>query len=146
MSNSIPERLRLKDSHPVAKKVDQLYQLAEELGISFDFSGYRCILDVRDDNVEYLFEDLEAKSGSDEGNPRAFPPDTEWKITKENPKYAEAMKKEREVAKVRAKYERQVEAKRVEAKRKLQRETEEKRIKTQELKELTRLKRKYKND
>jgi hypothetical protein len=141
-TSSVHQRLRLKDTHPVAKKVEKLYQLADELGISFHF-GYVCHLEVRGDDVEYIFEDLEADSGSDEGNPRCFPPSLEWKITKENPKYTEQEQKANEAArKAEAKRQREVEAKRKAAEA-AKRKAEQERIKKADLKELARLKRKY---
>lgn len=109
---STPERLRLKDSHPIAKKIDKLYQCADQLGITLHF-GFVCTVEDREDNTEYILEDIEAPSGSQEGNFGCFPPPLEWKITYENPRYTAECKVERErFVKEEAERKAKVEAKR----------------------------------
>ncbi|KKN43556.1 hypothetical protein LCGC14_0702030 [marine sediment metagenome] len=143
MTDQIAERLRLRHTHPVSKKVDKLYDLADKLGISFHFGNVMSI-EVRDDDTEYLIEDLEGPSGSQEANPGSFPPCLEWKITTENPKFVEAERRLNE-GYVKAEEERrakvEAECKAVETER---RKAEAERVKKSDLKELARLKRKYK--
>lgn len=141
---STPERLRLKDSHPLAKKIEELYQHADKLGITLHF-GFVCTVEDREDNTEYILEDIEAPSGSQKGNFGCFPPPLEWKITYENPRHTEEYKAELErYIKEGAERKAQMETKRNAAEM-AKKKAEAKQLKTAELEELARLKRKYEN-
>lgn len=45
---------RLKDNHPVVQKVDAIFQLAQELGISFRYSRAGYMMVDQGDNSFYL--------------------------------------------------------------------------------------------
>jgi hypothetical protein len=69
---------KLKDEHPFVKKLAQLMDLAESLGISIDFSycNSRTIIQDTGTNKDYYLQDL------DSGTPvTVFPPLTEYKLT-----------------------------------------------------------------
>lgn len=94
--NSIARRLRLKENHPTAIKLNQLFELADKLGISLEFSNSTRVLvsdSDRDENLPPLWlEDIE---DSDYGG--NFPPTTEYKLVYNNPAYLSLQeKKERE--------------------------------------------------
>jgi len=106
----ISRRLILKENHSTAIKVSKLMDLADELGISFSFSGQRVLLQDsdRDPNLPNLFvEDIEDNHWFEE-----FPFVTEYRLVYDNPAYLAQQKAEQEEyqkaedEKVRLKYER----------------------------------------
>jgi hypothetical protein len=142
MSN-LSERLRLKSSHPVSKKLDKLAVCADELGIRISFDGHTVSLEVHGDDTEYLIEDLEGMSGEYNANIDSFPPIFEHKITMENPKWAEETRKEQEAVLKRLE-EKEKARKKAEIKaQKKAKKQEAERIEKAELAELKRLERKY---
>lgn len=115
-SDSIPQKLRLKDNHPTSIKVQKLYDFCEELGISIRFDDGVVIIRDRDRDVNLpsvLLQDLEF------GRVYSFPPTFEYKLIYNNPEYlaqreienqedlaryieSERLKKEKELAEKKA--------------------------------------------
>jgi hypothetical protein len=144
MSNT-SERLRLKSSHPVSKKLDKLAACADELGIriSFCLGPAMVSLEVHGDDTEYLIEDLEGMSGEYNASIDSFPPIFEHKITMENPKWTEETRKEQEAVLKRIE-EKEKARKKAEIKaQKKAKKQEAERIEKAELAELKRLECKY---
>jgi hypothetical protein len=134
--------LRLKDNHPTMVKISKLYDLAEELGISFSFCSGTCVVEdrERDSKLPMLrMEDIEG----DSYHVSEFPPATEFKVIYENPAYlaeqaaerAERDRVEAEKAKVRS------EAAKKAAEARVRQEAEAK--EARERAELARLKKRY---
>lgn len=140
------KRLRLKKTHLVYKKLDELFEFMEKLSLRIDLSsGHFVEVTTRDNDTIYLLEDNESKSGEWESKIQEIPPIFEWKVTITNPEYTEYLEKE---------YEKYMEEKkeRLAAQIKTEKERKEQerkrlaeQIKKQELNELKRLKEKYKN-
>jgi len=89
-SNSMPQRLRLKDTHSTAIKLQKIFDLADELGISFSFSSYGVYVSdrERDENLpDISIEDIETGHLID-----SLPPTTEFKLTYDNPEYLKQVK------------------------------------------------------
>jgi dGTP triphosphohydrolase len=135
---NIPERLRLKETHPLYQKVEKLFELADELGLSFQIYYNSVFVYQKDDSITYNMEDIEDGQTINE-----LPPRFEWKITCENPKYTKAVQEEQKA------YEKVREEKKIaEEKARLAKEAEETRlmeekIKRQELQQLKVLLNKY---
>lgn len=93
--NSIARRLRLKENHPTAIKLNQLFELADKLGISLEFSNSTRVLvsdSDRDENLPPLWlEDIEESDYDG-----SFPPTTEYKLVYDNPAYLAFKEKELE--------------------------------------------------
>lgn len=79
--------LRLKSTHPTAKKFDKLCQMADKLGISIEVYSHRMFLTDHDhENTVFYIDDIEdAAGGPGDGSFTSFPPTTEYKITYEDP-------------------------------------------------------------
>lgn len=133
--------LKLKDNHPTMVKLNKLYELAEELGISISFSSMRTIVQDRDrdSNLPPLYlEDLENGESIQE-----WPPVFEYKVIYDNPEHLAKEKADNE--------ERDRKRKEEEAKRETERKAKEKAEKEararaeeqRERTELARLKAKY---
>lgn len=92
--NKLSQYLRLKDSHPTMQKLDKLFALAEELGISIAFNSYG-VATVYDSKHG---KDLPPFRMQDIDNPdypmESLPPTLEFQVVYENPKYLEAARLE----------------------------------------------------
>ena len=73
------KQFKLKDNHPTMIKLNKLFELADELGISISFYGHRAVVNDIDrsnnDPILYL-EDIEDTNN----NMAEFPPATEFKV------------------------------------------------------------------
>jgi hypothetical protein len=89
----IARRLILKDNHPTMVKLDKLFGLAEELGLSFSFHHYGTSVhdSERDSNLPELIM-LDADHQQDEGV-MDFPPTLEFKLVYDNPAYLAEQKR-----------------------------------------------------
>lgn len=143
MSDKICKQLRLKDNHPTMVKLNKLYDLTEELGISLTFVNARAVIvhdNDRDSNLpDLLMEDLE------EGHEiEHWPPTFEYKVVYDNPAYlAEEKRLNEERLKNRKEAEAIMEAQR-KAKEQAEKERKEREIELKERAELERLQNKYK--
>lgn len=137
----ISQYLKLKDNHPTMIKLQKLYDLAEDLGISISFHNHRTIVEdrERDRNLPTMF--LEEVDGSESVG--EWPPIFEYKVIYDNPAYLAQQKAEQEE---RDKKRKEEEAKK-EAERKAKEDAEKiRRAKAEEQRErteLARLKAKY---
>jgi hypothetical protein len=90
----LAERLRLTDNNPTAVKLQKLFALADELGISLAYGQQtvRVFDNDRDSKLPTLFmEDIEDHHWFEE-----FPPTTEYKLVYDNPLFIEQRRKEYE--------------------------------------------------
>ena len=73
------KQFKLKDNHPTMIKLNKLFELADELGVSISFYGHRAVVNDIDrsnnDPILYL-EDIEDTNN----NMAEFPPATEFKV------------------------------------------------------------------
>lgn len=139
MENTKPpaKRLRLKDSHPVMQKYNQLWELADSLGITLEFYGHRTILIDNETDKCYDVDDIEGSAIS------TFPYPLEVKLTFDNPAFAEYESKINEVSnRERLEEEKALKKAKAEAEAEAKRKAEEA-LKKAELNELKRLKNKY---
>ena len=94
----ISKRLFLKDTHPTMVKINKLYDLAEELGISFHFESGCCLVldNDRDSNLpDLLLEDIEENH-----HVNSFPVVTEFKVVYDNPAYLAEQKRQYDARKI----------------------------------------------
>ena len=73
------KQFKLKDNHPTMIKLNKLFELADELGISISFYGHRAVvndIDRSDDDPILYLEDIEDTNN----NMAEFPPATEFKV------------------------------------------------------------------
>jgi hypothetical protein len=85
--------LKLKDNHPTMVKLNKLYELAEELGISISFGPQRTFVEDRDrDNSlpPLILEDIDNGESIQE-----WPPTFEYKVYYDNPAHRAKEKAER---------------------------------------------------
>jgi hypothetical protein len=139
MSQKIPQRMRLKDTHPTMIKLMKLYDLAEELKLTLMFDGPLFLQDGDQPDLHGL-EIQEVDMG---GEVCDFPPTFEFKATYRNPKYEAEQKRifEEQTAKIHQ----LAEQGRKEKAERLAKEAEERRAEAErkERAELVRLKTKY---
>ena len=133
--------LKLKDNHPTMVKLNKLYELAEELGISISFGAHRTIVDdrERDKDLPPLYiEDIDNGEAIQE-----WPPVFEYKVYYQNPEHVAKEKAEQEERdRKRKEEEAQREADR-KAKEKAEKEARARAEEKRERAELARLKEKY---
>lgn len=138
---AIAKKLRLKDDHPTMVKVYKLMELADDLGISFEFCGQGGVV-VHDYDCKLptlILEDIEPDHWFQE-----FPFATEFKITCDNPAYLAQAKIEEE-KRLKVQREALAEAQRKQEEARLEKEKQEAlRIERAEREELARLQTKYK--
>jgi hypothetical protein len=85
------EYLRLKENHPLLVKIETIFALMEEYGLSFTMNGNQCFVTSEKDNYSNIqIQDIEY---NDCGN---LPPTMEYKVICDNPKYLE--EREAEIA------------------------------------------------
>ena len=79
--------LKLKGEHPTLLKIEKIFALMEELGISFDFSNCGMTLtDSKQDKFSFFYiKDLESDDQVLDSLPLVF----EYKVLADNPKYLE---------------------------------------------------------
>lgn len=72
-------KYRLKDNHPIMHKVAQIFEMCQELGISFRYSraGYMMV-DVEGADAEFFIDDVDSSLPI-----QAIPHPVEYKITYE---------------------------------------------------------------
>ena len=139
--SKVSRYLKLKDNHPTMVKLNKLYDLAEELGISISFGQHRSFVNDRDRDDKLpplVIED------TDNGEPiQEWPPVFEFKVIYDNPAYLAQEKAEQDE---RNKKRKEEEAKR-ESERKAKEEADrlarERAAEQKERAELARLKAKY---
>lgn len=144
MSNNIPRRLRLKDKHPTAVKLDKLFAFADELGIGLSFYNHTVIVEDRDrdDKLPPLhLEDIE----DDHNTSACFPPTTEYRLVYDNPAYLAEEAREFEERKQKEAEAKAAFKKAAEEKAKAEKERRAQQIEAQERKTLAELKAKYEN-
>lgn len=92
MSKEISKRLVLRDSHPTMVKLQKIWAMAEDLGITISFEGTQaCVVSDRDRDEklpELVMEDVESGEGIG-----SFPPQFEYKVVFENPAYLAEQKR-----------------------------------------------------
>lgn len=89
MDNKPARYLRLKDSHPTMQKLDQLFALAEELGINIGFSGYG-VATIEDRDRDKDLPPLRMQDIENSDYPMdSFPPTLDFKVIYENPEHIE---------------------------------------------------------
>lgn len=90
----IAKYLRLNDKHLLTKKVEQVFELMNTLGLSFEFNDH--YLNIKDTTQskfsEFYMKDIE----SDDAFMEVLPPIFEYKITVDNPQYKEELVKQKE--------------------------------------------------
>lgn len=69
---------KLLDGHPTLAKLQQLFELAEKLGILIDYTHSNCMVYVTDTKLNLQFE---LKDIDDNRPVRQFPPHSEYKLT-----------------------------------------------------------------
>jgi hypothetical protein len=75
-------KYRLKETHPTMQKVDKLWRLADELGISLHFCGHCTKVLDKETGQEFDLEDLEkAAMRNFHTDPQSFPPPCEYILT-----------------------------------------------------------------
>lgn len=96
--------LRCRDEHPTVVKLQKLFDLADELGISFEIIEQSCVVydSERDSNLPGLqLQDIET---GDFGG--VFPPPLEYKLIYDNPVYLkeqqDRLEEDRRLSKERA--------------------------------------------
>lgn len=72
-------RVRLLDNSPLHQKVEKIFKLMGEEGIKIGFTRYGdCVITSVDNDEEYELQ------FTDDNEPvRDFPPELEWKLTRE---------------------------------------------------------------
>lgn len=91
-NKKLSKRLMLKDTHPTMQKIQKLYALAEDLGITISFHGQATTVEDRDrdSNLPILYlEDLDDGEG-----PQMWPPTFEFKLVYDNPAFLAEQKRE----------------------------------------------------
>lgn len=135
--------LRLKENHPTMVKLNKLFELADELGISI---SYHCSGPVVQDD-EWEGEEINLRDIEDEGSRTyaitTFPPTTEWRAIVDNPKYIEEENKRREEYNKKIAEEKRIAEENKLAKEKKLEDARLERIKISELELLKNLKAKY---
>ena len=90
--------LRLKDEHPTMVKLNKLYDLAEELGLSLSFESFQTTVFDKDRDEKLPPVILEyTDTDSDDKAVGEWPPTFEFVARYENPKYLTEQEAEREV-------------------------------------------------
>ena len=69
---------RCKDDHPIFKKLNELYDLADKLGISFEFYDRGCYVTDKESKMTYMMKDVESDTAVLD-----LPPSLEYKVVYE---------------------------------------------------------------
>jgi hypothetical protein len=79
---TIAQYLRLKDNHPTMVKLNKLYDLAKDLGITISFNGHVTVVhdNDRDDLPHLRLEDMDSNDSI-----KDWPPASEFMVIYENP-------------------------------------------------------------
>ncbi|CAB4196731.1 hypothetical protein UFOVP1290_251 [uncultured Caudovirales phage] len=93
-SNLIPRRLRLTDKHPTAIKIQKLFDLADDLGITIYFSN--CGTYISDRDRDQKLPDISIYDIEPDHYVNQFPPSTEFQMVYDNPEYLKQCKIENE--------------------------------------------------
>jgi hypothetical protein len=79
--------LRLKDNHPIMQKLEKIFSLADELGISISFSAHGPAT-IHDKNRNLDLPSLNLQDLEDSNYPMEhFPPTLEYRVICENPEW-----------------------------------------------------------
>jgi hypothetical protein len=76
-------KYKLKADHPFAKKVAELFETMDRLGIRMEVGTYETIITDTENNKEYVIKDIEASGINN--SVLEFPYRYEYKLTFESP-------------------------------------------------------------
>lgn len=135
-------RFRLLPNNPTIIKLNQVFDLMEKLGISFELAGPSVLIHDKDKNEKY--SNLYMESIDDKDNAiSVFPPDLDYEIFGDDAEFERLQEEENKNNQLKAEEEKKAQELLKLEKEKIKKEQELEKQKARELEEFKRIKEKY---